>query len=132
MPMSSESNHVATVTAELDRVVAFYRTVVDARISLEMAATEDHPRTVMLDRRRQRSQRDRAASRHDCRGPHQARRPRSDHYGIAVAIRADLTEVRDRLIVAGAVVGEIERLGDSCSLFFRDPDGTELEVCAPI
>ena len=28
-------------------------------------------------------------------------------------------------------VGEIQRLGDEWSLFFRDPDGMELEVCCP-
>ncbi|MDQ3391818.1 MAG: hypothetical protein M3508_10865 [Actinomycetota bacterium] len=32
---------------------------------------------------------------------------------------------------AGADIGEIQQLGDPWSLFFRDPDGMELEVCAP-
>jgi len=27
-------------------------------------------------------------------------------------------------------IGEIQRLGGEWSLFFRDPDGMELEVCA--
>ena len=31
---------------------------------------------------------------------------------------------------AGADIGEIQRLGDEWSLFFRDVDGMELEVCA--
>jgi hypothetical protein len=39
--------------------------------------------------------------------------------------------MRDRLVAAGAEVGEVQRLGDIWSLFFRDPDGMELEVCAP-
>ena len=38
-------------------------------------------------------------------------------------------EVEDRLVAAGADIGEIQRLGDEWSLFFRDVDGTELEVC---
>jgi hypothetical protein len=34
------------------------------------------------------------------------------------------------LAAAGAQeVGDIQRLGDEWSLFFRDPDGMELEVC---
>jgi len=42
-----------------------------------------------------------------------------------------LHQMRDRLVAAGAdEVGEIQRLGDEWSLFFRDPDGMELEVCA--
>src|SRR5688500_9413354 len=52
-----------------------------------------------------------------------------DHYALAVDSRATLEEVRDRLIEAGADIGEIQRLGDEWSLFFRDPDGMELEVC---
>ncbi len=38
--------------------------------------------------------------------------------------------VKERLVAAGAQeVGEIQPLGDELSLFFRDPDGMELEVC---
>jgi hypothetical protein len=40
--------------------------------------------------------------------------------------------VRDRLRAAGADIGDIQRLGDTWSLFFRDPDGMELEVCTPV
>jgi hypothetical protein len=43
-----------------------------------------------------------------------------------------LEEMSDRLVAAGADIGDIHRLGDIWSLFFRDPDGMELEVCAPL
>jgi hypothetical protein len=33
---------------------------------------------------------------------------------------------------AGAETGEIRQLGNEWSLFFRDVDGMELEVCAPV
>jgi hypothetical protein len=40
--------------------------------------------------------------------------------------------VKARLQEAGAQeVGEIQQLGVELSLFFRDPDGMELEVCCP-
>jgi catechol 2,3-dioxygenase-like lactoylglutathione lyase family enzyme len=52
-----------------------------------------------------------------------------DHYALAVDSRATLESVRERLLEAGADIGEIQRLGDEWSLFFRDPDGMELEVC---
>jgi hypothetical protein len=55
-----------------------------------------------------------------------------DHYGIAVASRADLDDIRDRLTEATVDVGTIHQLGDTWSLFFRDPDGMELEVCTPV
>ena len=60
------------------------------------------------------------------------RRGAIDHFGIAVADRAALDDVRGRLEAAGADIGEIQQLGDDWSLFFRDVDGTELEVCTPV
>jgi hypothetical protein len=54
-----------------------------------------------------------------------------DHYGIAVDSLASLETVRDRLVELGTDIGEIHQLGTTWSLFFRDPDGMELEVCAP-
>jgi catechol 2,3-dioxygenase-like lactoylglutathione lyase family enzyme len=134
MPMSTGFNHVATVTADLDRVVAFYQAVFDAHVVFEMAATDDHPRMTILDlggggalnvteQPASKMAGDRTTP--GGRGP-------IDHYGIAVASRAGLNEVRDRLVAAGADIGDIHKLGDIWSLFFRDPDGMELEVCTPI
>lgn len=55
-----------------------------------------------------------------------------DHYALAVDTLATLGAVRERLVVAGAQdVGDIQQLGPEWSLFFRDPDGMELEVCCP-
>jgi hypothetical protein len=56
-----------------------------------------------------------------------------DHYALAVDKRATLEVVKERLAAAGAQeVGEIQQLADVWSVFFRDPDGMELEVCCPI
>ena len=52
-----------------------------------------------------------------------------DHFGLAVDSLATLEATRDRLRELGADIGEIQRLGSEWSLFFRDPDGMELEVC---
>ena len=134
MPTSTGFNHVATVTADLDRVVAFYRAVFDAPVTFEMAATEDHPRMAILDLGGGSALNvteqpagtivgDRTTP--GGRGP-------IDHYGISVPSRGALDEVRDRLVDSGADIGDIQRLGDSWSLFFRDPDGMELEVCTPV
>jgi hypothetical protein len=52
-----------------------------------------------------------------------------DHYAIAVSSLDVLRDMRQRLVAAGAEIGEIQQLGSEWSLFFRDPDGMELEVC---
>jgi len=134
MARTTGFDHVATVTADLDRIVAFYRHVFDARVTFEMAATPAHPRMVILDLGGGSALNitEQAAdtiagdrTRPGGRGP-------IDHYGIAVATRASLDDMRQRLAAAGADVGEVQRLGGTWSLFFRDPDGMELELCTPI
>lgn len=54
-----------------------------------------------------------------------------DHFAIAVESRETLEQVKQRLVEAGADIGEIQNLGGEWSLFFRDVDGMELEVVAP-
>jgi catechol 2,3-dioxygenase-like lactoylglutathione lyase family enzyme len=133
MTKSTGFDHVATVTADLDRIVAFYQEVFDATVTLQIAASENHRRMVILElgggaalnvveQPADMILGDRTRS--GARGP-------IDHYGIAVATRGDLQEMRERLIAAATDVGEIQRLGNTWSLFFRDPDGMELEVCTP-
>ena len=131
MPVTKGFNHVATLTADIDRTVRFYKAAFGAEVTFEMEARPDHPRMIILDlgggaalnifevdgdtiigdRRRQ------------------GGRGAIDHYALAVDSRATLETVRDRLGEAGADIGEIQRLGGEWSLFFRDPDGMELEVC---
>lgn len=49
MARTTGFDHAATVTADLDRIVAFYQHVFDAQVTFEIAATQDHPRMVILD-----------------------------------------------------------------------------------
>jgi catechol 2,3-dioxygenase-like lactoylglutathione lyase family enzyme len=131
MVITTGFNHVATLSADLDRTKRFYADAFGSEVHFEMAAEGDHPRMAIIelgggaalnvfevpadsilgDRRRQGG-----------RGP-------IDHYALAVDSLATLEGLRRRLVDAGAEIGEIQRLGDEWSLFFRDPDGMELEVC---
>lgn len=135
MPISSGFNHVATLTTDMDLTVGFYQAVFDAEVSFTMEKTDDHPYMkivelggggalnvfevepeAMIGNRRQ-----------------QGGRGAIDHYAINVDDRATLELVAERMREAGAQeVGEIQQLGTIWSLFFRDPDGMELEVCAPV
>ena len=132
MPVTTGFNHVATLTTDMDRTVRFYEESFDAKVTFEVPKRDDHPwmkivevgggaalnvfevpaEEIIGERRRQ------------------GGRGAIDHFAFAVDSRATLEVVKDRLSAAGAQeVGEIQRLGDEWSLFFRDPDGMELEVC---
>ena len=134
MPITAGLNHVATLTSNMKTTVRFYEQAFDATVLFEIEKTEHHPwmkvidlgggaalnvfeapaDTIIGERRRQ------------------GGRGAIDHYALAVDTLATLNTVRDRLLAAGAQeVGDIQQLGTEWSLFFRDPDGMELEVCCP-
>ena len=133
MPITCGFNHVATLSTDLDRTKRFYAEAFGGETVFEMDAAPDHPRMAIIDvgggaalnvfeveadamlgdRRRQ------------------GGRGAIDHFAIAVESKETLESLRDRMIAAGAELGEIQQLGSEWSLFFRDPDGMELEVCAP-
>jgi catechol 2,3-dioxygenase-like lactoylglutathione lyase family enzyme len=133
MPMTTGFNHIATLTTDLDRLVAFYRDAFEAEVSFEMAAEPDHPRMVILEVGGGAALNVFEVEPEDMIGDRtrQGGRGAIDHFGIAVDTLATLEQVRDRLQGMGADIGEIHQLGNTWSLFFRDVDGMELEVCCP-
>jgi catechol 2,3-dioxygenase-like lactoylglutathione lyase family enzyme len=133
MPITRGFNHVATLTTDLDRHAAFYQKVFGAEVTFTMDATDEHPRMFILDLGG-------GGSLNVFEVPPEAiigeqrrigGRGAIDHFGIAVGSLAELEDVKQRLVDAGADIGEIQQLGHEWSLFFRDVDGMELEVCAP-
>ncbi|MCU1504684.1 MAG: Glyoxalase/bleomycin resistance protein/dioxygenase [Ilumatobacteraceae bacterium] len=132
MPITTGFNHVATLTTDADRTVAFYRDAFDAQVTFEMEQRDDHPRMVILDLGGGAALNVFEVPAEDIIGKQreQGHRGAIDHFGLAVDSLAALEQVRDRLVAAGADIGEIQRLGGEWSLFFRDLDGMELEVCA--
>ncbi len=133
MPITTGFNHIATITTDLDRLVAFYKEAFEAELTFEMAAQPDHPRMAILDMGGGTALNVFEAPADEIVGDRtkQGGRGPIDHFGIAVDSLATLEGVRDRLQGMGADIGEIHQLGDTWSLFFRDIDGMELEVCAP-
>ena len=133
MPITTGFNHVATLTTDLDRHADFYGRVFGAEITFRMDATPDHPRMFILDLGGGAALNVFETTEEEIIGEQrkQGHRGAIDHFGIAVDSRSALEDVKQRLIDAGADIGEIQQLGDTWSLFFRDVDGMELEVCAP-
>ena len=131
MPITSGFNHVATLTSNMDRLVGFYKAAFGAEVIFEMQAKPDHPHMIILDLGGGAALNVFEVEDGEIIGERtrQGGRGAIDHYALAVDSRDTLESVRERLIEAGADIGEIQRLGDEWSLFFRDPDGMELEVC---
>jgi catechol 2,3-dioxygenase-like lactoylglutathione lyase family enzyme len=133
MPVTRGFNHVATLTTDLDRHADFYQRAFGAEVTFRMDATPEHPRMFILDLGAGAALNVFEVSADEIIGEQrkQGGRGAIDHFAIAVTSLAELETVKGRLIDAGADIGEIQRLGDEWSLFFRDVDGMELEVCAP-
>src|SRR3974390_1993495 len=130
-PMTVGFNHVATMTPDLERYLAFYKDMFGAEVIHIMEAEGDHPRMAIVDMGGDGALNvfevpadsivgDR--SKMGGRGP-------IDHYAWAVGWEEELLEIRDRLVAIGASPGEVTQFGKGLrSVFFRDPDGAELEV----
>jgi len=134
MPITTGLNHVATLTTDMDLTVGFYEQAFGAVVTFELARRDDHPWMKILDLGGGAALNVFEVPGDEIIGERrkQGHRGAIDHFALAVPSRAQLEEVAVRLADAGAQeVGEIQRLGSEWSLFFRDPDGMELEVCCP-
>ena len=133
MPLTTGFNHVATLTTDMDLTVGFYEEVFDAVVIAEIEPADDHPWMKILDLGGGAALNVFEAPAETIVGERrqQGGRGAIDHFALAVDSRATLDAIRERLVASAAQeVGEIQQLGPEWSLFFRDPDGMELEVCS--
>ena len=125
-------NHVAILTADMDRFIRFWQEAFDANV------VHDDPRHGGREGERMVVMTLGGPSMlnvFQVPGNGQAEiqtpmfgRGRIDHLGLNVASRAALDIVRERLVKLGASDGTVTDFGSALSVFFRDPDGLEAEV----
>ena len=126
-------NHVATLTNDPARLHAFYEEVFEAEV------VRDAPETVGNDAVRLsivkigpwselnifhidgNTEADRQVPMFG--------RGRLDHFALQAASIDAFETIRDRLIARGAADSFVTDFGSLLSIFFRDPDGLEGEVC---
>ena len=133
-PISAGFNHVATLTSDMHTTVRFYEDVFGGRVVFEMAARPDHPWMKIVEIGGGAALNIFEVAADDLIGDRRRHGGRGaiDHFALAVDSLATLEAVRERLVDSIAQeVGDIQQLGGDWSLFFRDPDGMELEVCCP-
>jgi catechol 2,3-dioxygenase-like lactoylglutathione lyase family enzyme len=123
-------NHVAVLTADTDRFVAFYQEVFDATVDHELRPGDGMRLTMVkvgpsaefnvfqLD-----------GNEEALRQTPMFGRGRIDHLALQAASLESFDVIRDRLVARGASDGFVTDFGPILSLFFRDPDGLEAEVC---
>lgn len=123
-------NHVATVTRDMDRLVAFYEEVFDATAVFDLVAPELELRHVGLDVGGSFIHAWEADETTTGSFPQEMfRRGRLDHLALAARDEAALEVLRRRLVDNGACEGNVTDFGSLLSVWFTDPDGMELEVC---
>jgi len=127
-------NHVAVLTADAERFHAFYREVFDATVVEPRDAAPPEAAGVRLSFV--------VVGEHaefnvfEIEGnPEAARqvpmfgRGRLDHLALQADSLRSFETIRDRLVARGASDGFVTDFGPVLSLFYRDPDGLESEVC---
>jgi catechol 2,3-dioxygenase-like lactoylglutathione lyase family enzyme len=121
-------NHIAVLTEDLDRFVAFYREVFD----LELVFTEDTPAfRHAIVRTGARSWLHPAQVVDNAHGAASAAmfdRGHLDHLALTASDPDAFDAARQRLVARGASDGAVEDLGAFHSLWFRDPDGMQVEL----
>jgi catechol 2,3-dioxygenase-like lactoylglutathione lyase family enzyme len=118
----------------MDRTIRFYERAFDARVIAEITRRDDHPWMKIVDIGGGAALNVFEVPAEDIIGERrrQGHRGAVDHFAFAADSRSTLAELKERLALAGAQeIGEIQPLGPLLSLFFRDADGLELEVCCP-
>jgi catechol 2,3-dioxygenase-like lactoylglutathione lyase family enzyme len=123
-------NHVAILTNDSARLHAFYRDVFDAPTTKDFAAGEDG-RLSFIDigptnelnvfQIEGNTEADRQVPMFG--------RGRLDHFALQAGSLSDFETIRERLMARGACDSFVTDFGPMLSLFFRDPDGLEGEVC---
>jgi catechol 2,3-dioxygenase-like lactoylglutathione lyase family enzyme len=122
-------NHVAILTGDTDRFVDFYAGVFDA--THEVLQQQDGFRltVVWVGRTAELNVFEIAGNAEHERQVPMFGRGRLDHLALEAASIEAFDEIRDRLMARDATDGFVTDFGHMLSVFFRDPDGLEAEVC---
>ncbi len=125
-------HHVATITNDIDRLVAFYTEMFDAEVVRDGDEFPDGtgPRLTVIhigELAELNVFSIEGNTEADRQGP-MFGRGRLDHIGLRTGSIDDFEIIRARLMAAGACDDFVTDFGSVLSLFFRDPDGLEGEV----
>ena len=123
-------NHVAVLTSDTDRLTAFYADNFGATVDATLQDQEGFRLTALkVGSYSELNVFEIAGNDEALRQTPMFGRGRIDHLGLQAASLDAFATIRDRLVACGASDGFVTDFGPTLSLFFRDPDGLEGEVC---
>nr|AQQ74467.1 hypothetical protein [uncultured bacterium] len=129
MTLLTGLNHVAILTADLDRFVAFYTRVFGMiEVFREDAPGMRHAILRIADGTSWLHPLEIPGNEHGAARAKVFDRGHLDHIALMAASGAHFAELRGRLMEAGATDGNVEDLGAFHALWFQDPDGMRGEV----
>jgi len=126
-------NHVATLTNDAGRLQDFYKDIFEAEVLRDGSEFPDGrgPRLSIIKIGEYAElnvfQID-GNTEADCQTP-MFGRGRLDHLALQAASLEAFERIRERLMTRGASDDFVTDFGQMLSIFFRDPDGLECEVC---
>ena len=125
-------NHVAILTKDTERLHAFYQEVFDAKVRATGVPGEEGPVHLSIVDVGPFSELNVFEIEDNTEAERQTPmfgRGRIDHLALQAQSLAAFETIRDRLVARGSSDGFVTDFGPILSLFFRDPDGLECEVC---
>jgi catechol 2,3-dioxygenase-like lactoylglutathione lyase family enzyme len=129
MPLSNGCHHVTIVTEDMDRFIAFYCSVFEAELKLDM--DEGPLRHAMIDLGAGFCLHPFAFKEGNPQGKGEAEqfgRGHIDHIAIQFDDRRAFETVRKRLVETGATEGRLADFGVVHVVEFTDPDGMRCEI----
>jgi catechol 2,3-dioxygenase-like lactoylglutathione lyase family enzyme len=123
-------NHIAVLTKDTERLCRFYKEVFGATVMGELREG-DHLRLTLLEvgPTAELNIFEISGNTEAMRQTPMFGRGRIDHFGLHAASKEAFDTIRERLMACGASDGFVTDFGPILSVFFRDPDGLEGEVC---
>lgn len=127
MKLLNDIQHLTFITADMDRLIAFYERVFEARVTVDLE--EDGLRHTFIE-----------VGPHTVLHPFQVngveppapqpmfQRGRLDHFALNAASEEAFRELRRRVVTEGAGDGMVTDMGLLLSFGFADPDGGQHEV----
>ncbi len=121
-------NHIAVLTQDLDRFVAFYRDVFELDVVFEEATPAFRHAILRTGPTSWLHPAELADNPHGAASAAMFDRGHLDHLALSASDLASFAAARERLVARGATDGTIEDLGAFHSIWFTDPDGMRVEL----